>query len=56
MQSEEATVGEPKPPPQDTNPDAVALPPSKARISHHDKDHDENGDEMMQDEEDTVIY
>jgi hypothetical protein len=53
---EETTVGEPKPPPQDTNPDAVAPTPSKARNPHHVKDHDENGDEMMQDEEDIVIY
>ncbi|KAK4123417.1 hypothetical protein N657DRAFT_719044 [Parathielavia appendiculata] len=54
--AEEATVGEPKPEPRDTNPDAVSPTPSKARNPHHDKDHDENGDEMMQDEEDTVIY
>lgn len=54
---EEATVGEPKLPPQDTNPDSVA-PAPKARTTtyHHDKDHDENGDEMVQDEEDVVIY
>ncbi|KAL2024395.1 hypothetical protein VTK56DRAFT_8206 [Thermocarpiscus australiensis] len=52
---DDATVGEPKPPPQDTNPDAAALPPPKSR-NVHDKDHDENGDEMMQDAEDTVIY
>jgi hypothetical protein len=54
--SENATVGEPKSPPQDANPDAVAPVPSKARTDPHDKDHDENGDEMMQDEEDIVIY
>lgn len=54
--SEEATVGEPKPLPQDANPDAVAPPPPTVPPSHHDKDHDENGDEMVQDEEDTVIY
>ncbi|KAK3295929.1 pinin/SDK/memA/ protein conserved region-domain-containing protein [Chaetomium fimeti] len=53
---EEATVGEPKPPPQDTNPGAMASTPPKARDSHHDKDHDEHGDEMMQDKEDIVIY
>lgn len=49
-------VGEPKPPPHDTNPDVAASTPSKARTDHHDKDHDENGDEMVQDEEDVVIY
>ncbi|KAK4106499.1 hypothetical protein N658DRAFT_512331 [Parathielavia hyrcaniae] len=54
--AEEATVGEPKPAPRDTNPDAVAPTPSRARSPHHDKDHDENGDEMVQDEEDIVIY
>lgn len=53
---ENATVGEPKVPPQDANPDAVATTPPKARTDPHDKDHDENGDEMMQDEEDIVIY
>ncbi|AEO69248.1 uncharacterized protein THITE_155901 [Thermothielavioides terrestris NRRL 8126] len=56
--AERATVGEPQPSPQDTNrEDAVAATPSKVlRGDHHDKDHDENGDEMMQDEEDIVIY
>ncbi|KAL2164458.1 hypothetical protein VTH06DRAFT_3674 [Thermothelomyces fergusii] len=55
--SEEATVGEPKRPPQDANPDAAAPPGSpKARDSHSHKDHDEHGDEIMQDEEDVVIY
>jgi hypothetical protein len=34
----------------------VASAPSRARPDHHDKDNDENGDEMMQDEEDMVIY
>ncbi|EAQ90996.1 hypothetical protein CHGG_02931 [Chaetomium globosum CBS 148.51] len=53
---EEATVGEPNPPPQDTNPGALAPTPPKARDSHPDKDHDEHGDEMMQDKEDIVIY
>ncbi|KAK4233793.1 pinin/SDK/memA/ protein conserved region-domain-containing protein [Achaetomium macrosporum] len=53
--SKEATVGEPKPPPQDANPDTVAPTPSKVR-TYHEKEHDENGDEMMQDEEDIVIY
>lgn len=56
MGPDEAMVGEPKPPPQDTNPDVVEPVPSKARTYHHDKDHDENGDEMVQDEEDIVIY
>ena len=55
-QSENATVGDPKRPPQDTNSDAAAPAPSKARTDHPDRDHDENGDEMMQDEEDMVIY
>ena len=55
-QSENATVGDPKRPPQDTNPDVAAAAPSKAPTDHTDKDHDENGDEMMQDEEDMVIY
>ncbi|KAK4157934.1 hypothetical protein C8A00DRAFT_11264 [Chaetomidium leptoderma] len=54
--SKEVTVGEPEPPPQDTNSDVVAPTPPTARIDPHDKDHDENGDEMMQDEEDIVIY
>ncbi|KAL2181628.1 pinin/SDK/memA/ protein conserved region-domain-containing protein [Thermothelomyces heterothallicus CBS 202.75] len=55
--SEEATVGEPKLPPQDTNPDAAAPPElAEARDSHNHKDHDEHGDEIMQDEEDVVIY
>ncbi|KAK3375243.1 pinin/SDK/memA/ protein conserved region-domain-containing protein [Podospora didyma] len=31
-------------------------PPSKARSASSDKDQDENGDEMVQDEEDTVLY
>ncbi|KAL2141823.1 hypothetical protein VTI28DRAFT_1910 [Corynascus sepedonium] len=53
---EEATVGEPKPPPQDTNSNAAASASPKARDSHHNKDHDEHGDEIMQDEEDVVIY
>jgi hypothetical protein len=34
----------------------VAPTPSKTRTYHHDKDHDENGDEMVHDEEDIVIY
>ncbi|KAK3692859.1 pinin/SDK/memA/ protein conserved region-domain-containing protein [Podospora appendiculata] len=42
----ESTVGEPNPP-EDAN------RPSKGS---HDKDHDENGDEMVQDKEDTVLY
>ncbi|GAB1320488.1 hypothetical protein MFIFM68171_10698 [Madurella fahalii] len=54
-QAEEAPVGEPKHTQQDTNPGDEARPPSKTR-NYHDKDHDENGDEMVQDEEDTVIY
>lgn len=55
--AEEATVGDPKPPPQDTNPDTAAPTPFKTRSYHHqDRDPDENGDEMMQDEEDVVIY
>ncbi|KAL2257965.1 hypothetical protein VTK26DRAFT_8907 [Humicola hyalothermophila] len=57
LPEEKATIGEPKPPPQDGSPGVVTSPPSKVRNDHHhDKDHDENGDEMMQDEEDTVIY
>ena len=56
LRPDEATVGEPKSPPQDANPDVVAPTPSKARTYHHDKDHDENGDEMVHDEEDIVIY
>jgi len=53
---EEATVGEPNPPPRDANTGAMAPAPPKARDSHPDKDHDEQGDEMMQDKEDIVIY
>jgi outer membrane biosynthesis protein TonB len=53
--SKDATIGEPEPPPQNTNPDTVAPTPSKTR-TYHEKEHDENGDEMMQDEEDIVIY
>jgi hypothetical protein len=34
----------------------MASTPPKARDSHPDKDHDEQGDEMMQDKEDIVIY
>ncbi|KAK3302167.1 uncharacterized protein B0T15DRAFT_487392 [Chaetomium strumarium] len=51
--SKEATIGEPELPPQDTNADTVAATPSKARTDH-EKEHDENGDEMMQDEEDII--
>ncbi|KAL2128063.1 hypothetical protein VTI74DRAFT_9767 [Chaetomium olivicolor] len=53
---DQATAGEPKSPPQVTNPDAAAPTPSKSRSNHHERDHDENGDEVMQDEEDIVIY
>jgi len=56
LRSEEATVGEPKHPSQSTNPDTAALASPKAREPHPDKDHDEHGDEIMQDAEDVVIY
>ncbi|KAL1842733.1 hypothetical protein VTJ49DRAFT_4371 [Mycothermus thermophilus] len=56
--SDQATVGEPKPAPQDTNPDTVATTaPTKNQTQQlQDKEHDEHGDEMVQDEEDVVIY
>jgi hypothetical protein len=53
---ENTTVGESKPPPQDPNQDAGVGAPPKGRTDQHDRDHDENVDEMMQDEEDMVIY
>ncbi|KAJ4304376.1 hypothetical protein N0V88_001989 [Collariella sp. IMI 366227] len=55
---DQATVGEPKSPPQETNPDtdAAAPTPSNTQNNHHEREPDENGDEVMQDEEDIVIY
>ncbi len=53
---DKTTAGELKPPPQDTNQDSGAEALVKGRADQHEKDHDENVDEMMQDEEDMVIY
>ncbi|KAL2271620.1 hypothetical protein VTJ83DRAFT_991 [Remersonia thermophila] len=59
--SDQATVGEPKPAPQDTNLETVvATAPTEDQAQQQqppqDKEHDEHGDEMVQDEEDVVIY
>ena len=48
----ENTVGEPKPP-DDTNRRASVS--SSSKMMHNDKDHDDR-DEMVHDEEDTVLY
>jgi hypothetical protein len=48
----EATVGEPKPPESTNRPDSASSP-SKMPV---DRDHDDNGEIIQVDEEDTVLY
>ncbi|KAK3902712.1 hypothetical protein C8A05DRAFT_15262 [Staphylotrichum tortipilum] len=53
---ENSTAGDAKPLPQDADQEAGVGASLKGQPDQHEKDHDENADEMMQDEEDVVIY
>ncbi|KAK0630783.1 pinin/SDK/memA/ protein conserved region-domain-containing protein [Bombardia bombarda] len=55
-QPEETTVGEPKHPEDTNNRGTTAEASARPPKAKNDKDHDENGDEMVQFKEDTVLY